>query len=286
MRHYGVPKGVATLVGNTVFGALERACVDLFLPVSHATAIGNRLDSYDAQVLVTPNFISDRRPAAETDTYLDQLPQGDFLMFVGDLRREKGLSVLLEAYRMIPDPPPLVLVGKLWDETPANFPEKVHVFQEWPNDAVRAAWERCAIAVVPSIWPEPFGIVLLEAMSAGRPIVASRIGGIPEVVDDETSVLVEPGNARELSSAIMSLLADPQRRSDMGQNALRRVEIFHERRIVADIEAQYQRLIDVHNVRDQLKHRHPTSDNDDDLTRGLPSPLNSAHAAEKRGVQR
>lgn len=64
---------------------------------------------------------------------------------------------------------------------------------------------------------EPFGRVLIEAMAAGRPIVAFRDGGVPEIVaDGETGILVEPGDVDGIAAAVLTLLADPERRRRMG----------------------------------------------------------------------
>jgi glycosyltransferase involved in cell wall biosynthesis len=67
-----------------------------------------------------------------------------------------------------------------------------------------------SIAVVPSLWAEAFGLTVVEAMAAGVPVVATRTGGIPELVaDGETGMLVPPGDAPALAAAIRALLADP-----------------------------------------------------------------------------
>ena len=64
---------------------------------------------------------------------------------------------------------------------------------------------------------EPFGLPVVEAMAAGRPVVASRAGGIPELVaDGRTGLLVEPGDPLALADALLTLLADPERARAMG----------------------------------------------------------------------
>ncbi|MFQ5498327.1 MAG: glycosyltransferase family 4 protein [Candidatus Zixiibacteriota bacterium] len=80
------------------------------------------------------------------------------------------------------------------------------------------------LMVHPSI-EEPFGIALVEGMRASLPIVASRVGGIPEVVDENnTALLVEPGNSQEMADAIISLLSDRIRMQAMGKSARSRWE--------------------------------------------------------------
>ena len=76
-------------------------------------------------------------------------------------------------------------------------------------DALLAAYARCDVCVVPAIWPEPFGIVAVEAMAAGRPVVASAVGGLAStVVDGETGLLVPPGDPAALAAALERLLDD------------------------------------------------------------------------------
>jgi glycosyltransferase involved in cell wall biosynthesis len=76
-------------------------------------------------------------------------------------------------------------------------------------DALLAAYARCDVCVVPAIWPEPFGIVAVEAMAAGRPVVASAVGGLAStVIDGETGLLVPPGDPAALAAALERLLDD------------------------------------------------------------------------------
>ena len=80
------------------------------------------------------------------------------------------------------------------------------------------------IFVLPSRW-EGFGLVLLEAMSVGVPIIATKVGGIPEVIEDgKDGILVEPENPEELSNAILRLLDNKELRSLVSSNAYKKVK--------------------------------------------------------------
>jgi starch synthase len=93
-----------------------------------------------------------------------------------------------------------------------------------PVPEVVQLYSHAAVFVCPSIY-EPFGLINLEAMACGTPVVASRVGGIPEVVvDGETGWLVEPGDATALGQALREALADPERARRMGEAGRRRVE--------------------------------------------------------------
>ncbi|HWX44902.1 MAG TPA: glycosyltransferase family 4 protein [Solirubrobacteraceae bacterium] len=91
-------------------------------------------------------------------------------------------------------------------------------FKGWLNpDALAQELADASVVAMPSRWPEPFGLVGIEALAAGRPVVASATGGILDWLQDGVNGLsVRPGDARDLARALNELLADPQRQSAMG----------------------------------------------------------------------
>jgi glycosyltransferase involved in cell wall biosynthesis len=134
----------------------------------------------------------------------------------------KGQTVLLDAVARMPDVHALVVGGALFSgEAPyeaelrgrAQLPAlagRVHMLGA--RDDVPRLLAACDVVVHASLLAEPFGRVIVEAMLAGRPIVATRAGGVPEVVcDGETGVLVPPGDARALREALDALRRDPAR---------------------------------------------------------------------------
>lgn len=244
--HYGALKGIPTMLGNRAMSMLEHRSVDQFLAVSQATADGNGLGMSRWPCQVIPNFIPS---SADTDTsditrFVAQLPEDGYLLFVGDLRRDKGLYVLLEAYEGIRDAPPLVLIGKPWPDTPEVFPPNVTVLTNWPNYAVMEAWRRSSVALVPSIWPEPCATVVIEAMASGSPVVATRIGGNPDmVVDGETGILVPEGDSHALGDAIEQLISNEPLRIQMAAAARRRASEFQSDSVIPRIESVYESLV-------------------------------------------
>ena len=246
--HYGPAKGEVTTIGNWAGAALERRWVSRFIAVSAAVARENRLTGLPYRVI--PNFVPDAPPPAEagTDPFVNQLPKQPFLLFVGALGRLKGLAVLLEAYRLLVDPPPLVLIGYRMRETQgmlADLPPNVMALGEWPHEAVQRAWKAALLAIVPSICREACPTVVIEAMQAGTPVVASRTGGIPDlVVDGETGVLVRHSDAQVLADAISSLLVDPARASRMGAAGARRSLQFTASAVVPRIEEAYREVLE------------------------------------------
>jgi phosphatidylinositol alpha-1,6-mannosyltransferase len=117
-----------------------------------------------------------------------------------------------------------------------------------PDEDIVGLYQACDLFVLPTLHSESdvegFGIVLLEAAAAGKPAVATRVGGIPDAVDDgKTGHLAEPGDYEGLGDAIISLLTDDQRKQIMGEAAIRRAQDkFCWAKIVAKYEAAFGAL--------------------------------------------
>ena len=222
--HYGAMKGaaVAAMLGATSWP--EAALVDRYLPVSAAVAHRSRLDLRRAPYEVIPNFFSPPRVPARP--LGDRLPAGDFILYAGDVSYEKGAGTLLQAFAAGERPPmPLVMIGRQFlGHAPDELFSDVIRIDPLEHGSVLEAFRRCAIAVAPSIWPEPSGLVALEAMAMGKPVIASRTGGLAEiVVDGETGLLVGRGDVDGLRGALALLMADPELRARFGEAGRRRV---------------------------------------------------------------
>jgi glycosyltransferase involved in cell wall biosynthesis len=242
--HYGV-RGAPIAAANWASGTAERRAVDLFLAVSESVAgqVLRRIEGVPHRVI--PNFlpdgISEERGRAEPR--LEALPD-EFLLFVGDVVQDKGAEALLRAHALLDGAPPLVLIGRNDTATLASLPNNVLAVGPWPHDLVMEAWRRCLIALVPSLCPETFGLVALEAMSAGRPVIASRIGGLPELVrDGQEGLLVEPGHVRSLAAAMQRLLADGELRARFGAAGRRRALDFTASSVIPRVEAAYRDVL-------------------------------------------
>lgn len=164
-------------------------------------------------------------------------PDEVVLMYAGVINEQKGLAYLIAALRKLHSDYPnisLLVLGsaKLWlahtrytsrsqeyerlvrlgaSDLPVRF---VGVVPEEEKPDYFAASD---VFVCPSVWDEAFGLVNLEAMAAGKPVVATRVGGIPEVVrDGETGTLVTPADSVALATAIIGLVKDEDLRIAMG----------------------------------------------------------------------
>jgi alpha-maltose-1-phosphate synthase len=189
-----------------------------------------------ARVRIVHNGIDTRlyRPDHGTDVLhrvgLD--PKRPYVLFVGRITRQKGVPHLLRAVREI-DPAAQVVLCAGAPDTPEIDQEFRELYQElsrvregvhWipqmlPRPEVIQLLTHAAVFVCPSVY-EPLGIVNLEAMACGTPVVASRVGGIPEVVDDgKTGVLVplDDGFEAGLAQALDSVIGDPEAARRMGE---------------------------------------------------------------------
>jgi len=166
---------------------------------------------------------------------------------VGRLSPEKGIDVLLRAMALVPDAR-LVVVG----EGPQR-PELEALarrlgiagrvtFAGWADPPWAATWSFDVLAV-PS-FTEGFGLVVVEAMLAGIPVVATAVGAIPEVVHDQvTGMLVAPGDPSALGAALRTLLGDPDRRRQLAAAARAEAALrFTTQRMASAFEALYAEL--------------------------------------------
>jgi alpha-1,6-mannosyltransferase len=124
------------------------------------------------------------------------------LMYAGRFAREKNLPVLLRAFAQLGAPYHLVLIG---GEQKARPAANVTVLPYRRDSLELAQWLASADALVHAGTKETFGLVILEAMACGRPVVAARAGAFPEFVDDSVGVLAEPNSSASMAAAIAAL---------------------------------------------------------------------------------
>src|SRR5258707_9731220 len=138
-----------------------------------------------------------------------------------------------------------VYIQRFKDEVHSLGIEKSFIISDFRSDMpdVFAAYD---ILVLPSTLPEPFGLVVIEAMASGKPVVATRPGGPSEtVVDGETGFLIDASNPDELARSLNTLIGDPGKCRRMGTAGRKpALEIFGVHRYAREFEALYDRLLD------------------------------------------
>lgn len=199
---------------------------DHILSVSHATKhdLITMLRVPETKITVQPNGIDGRfQPLADKDIWRKKLNlPSDYILHVGTLEPRKNISTLLDAYLMLNNPPPLLLVGRmgwLFDETMTRIKQlqadgKPIIWRDDIDDESLPAVYACAnLLVLPSLY-EGFGLPPLEAMACGVPVVVSNTSSLPEVVGD-AGLLIHPEQPDMLAEAIHRALTDSQWRENI-----------------------------------------------------------------------
>ena len=246
--HYGVAKGVA-LTGGLFASAGLFGRVDRYIAVSSAVARACAPGTGQpvGRIAIVPAFIPDDvATEALTVPRPAFLPPDDgYLLFVGVLSAHKGIHILIEAYRGLRNPPPLVVIGTPFGDPPAAYPPGVIVARNVPHAQVMAAWAGCSVGIVPSLWPDPCPQVTIEAMAMAKPVVASATGGLTDMVrDGESGLLVRPGDAAALRAAMQRLIDDPALGTRMGEAGRGRAGRYMASTAVTEIECIYEEVRD------------------------------------------
>ncbi len=177
---------------------------------------------------------------------------------VGRINRWKGQKVFVQAAAQLAKEYPsarFLVVGSSFrgeehlerelEQTIRSFSHLAKRFYRMPEqEDVAAVYAALDIVAIPSTEPEPFGLVAVEAMAFGRPVVASRIGALPEVIEDgKSGLLVEPSSPSALATGIRRLLSEPELRRQIGQAGQQRQRIlFNEKRFVAELLAVLEQV--------------------------------------------
>ena len=221
--------------------------VTLYLPCTRFVADHLVRGGYDAgKMHVLPDF-TDLPDVADAD---GPPRSGGYVGYVGRISPEKGLDVLIEAARRTGLPVKIAGSHAAMPELLRDLPPGVEFVGKLSREELPAFYRGARFNVVPSVWYECFGIVTAEAQGYGNPVIASRIGGLPEVVEDGvTGLLVEPGDAANLAAAMRRLWDDPALNRRMGEAARERAgreftpNVFYGR-----LAAAYRRAVDLHRA--------------------------------------
>jgi phosphatidyl-myo-inositol alpha-mannosyltransferase len=205
---------------------------------------------------IIPNGIDYARfhaPRPPIDALSDERPT---VLFVGRLEKRKGLRFLLRAWPFVLDEIPqarLVVVGR---GRPLEGYRRFATRQGWSPDSVMFVgyapaedlpryYQSSDVFCAPNTGQESFGIVLLEAMAAGLPIVASSIPGFRDVVTDgREGLLVEPKNPRAIATAVCRLLDNPALRASMGETGQQKARGYDWPRVADQVLAYYDDVLE------------------------------------------
>lgn len=193
--------------------------VDLFLSPSRFLSDLVKRRIHEEKIQVFPNGI-------DLKSYPLSLKDNGYTLYLGRLSREKGIETLLEAHSKLSNGMALRVVG--------TGPLESHLRQRYKKAQflgylsgieLQRILANAAFVVVPSEWYENFPMVVLEAMAMGKAVIGSRIGGIPEQIDDgKTGLLFEMGNVNELVEKMKLLSENSEMRRKLGILARKKIE--------------------------------------------------------------
>ncbi len=188
------------------------------------------------KIVVLPNMVSIPRAPATPGA-------GAYVAYVGSLHAHKGLDTLLAAASRCPNCSFRIAGdGPLRARIAAHLPGNIRLVGRLQGEALAQFYRQARMLVLPSLCPETFGLAAAEAMSYGLPAVASRVGGLPEVIDDQiTGYLVEPGNPADLADRIERLWQDASLCWQMGTAGRAKAECKY------SSEAYYEGLLAVYS---------------------------------------
>jgi glycosyltransferase involved in cell wall biosynthesis len=204
----------------------------------------NKFKISRGKIKVIPNGLDDLKKKG----YKEEAKIG----FIGGLNRQKGVDVLIDAYKKI-----IKSHSSLKLEIMGDGPlrEKMKKRAKWAKDRINFLGLRSDIAPILSSWKilivpsrsESFGQVVIEAAMLSKPVVATNVGGLPEVVGDNiTGLLVNNDNPDALARAVIYLLARPKKIKIMGIKARKRFEkFFTAERMIAEIEKVYKKILEI-----------------------------------------
>jgi glycosyltransferase involved in cell wall biosynthesis len=216
--------------------------VDAFLcPSNFLLDVMKRAGIPKQKLFYAPHFL-DLKP------YLPLHESSDYFVYVGRLSEEKGLGALLEAKRKAKSLRLVVagegdIINRLRESLTAE--SGVSFVGFLPKERLADVWRHAAFTVVPSMCYENFPYAVLESFAFGKPVIASRIGGIPELIrEGENGLLVEPGDSVELAARIEGLAGAPEEISRMGAVARSDVEkLYSVDSHYANIMGHYERIV-------------------------------------------
>lgn len=214
--------------------------IDLFVTPSSYMRDKLLAGGYPAdRVIAVPNVV-------DPDQFTPSQEPGSHMLYLGRLSHEKGVETLIEAaagtsmrIAIAGDGPERARLQALAEQLRAPVEFLGHV----AGEPLRALIREARAIVVPSRWPENCPLVVLEAMASARPLIASRVGGIPELArDGQEALLVEPGDVAGLREALLRLEADTELALRLGRAGRERAQDrYAPSRHMRDVLAVYDR---------------------------------------------
>ena len=219
--------------------------VDYFITPSNALkdyVIKSNVGINSSNVITIPNFL----PNNEFNT-IPNYTNKAYFVYSGRLVKIKGVHYLLEAMKELPKDIELHIVGTGSEEETLKDYAKKHNLDNVKflgfktGEELKEEYQNCIAVIVPSNWFEIFGMVNIEAFINGKPVIASNIGGIPEIVEhNKNGLLFEPGNVEQLKECILKYWNNPELVVEHGKNGYQKAKKEYRE------DSHYEKLIKVY----------------------------------------
>lgn len=167
------------------------------------------------------------------------------IVYLGSLTKFKGPQVLLRALKGLDCHCDFFGEGNLKDKLKQVIKKhklNAEIHSPVPYNQIPKIYANADIVVFPSIWPEPFGRIAIEAMAAGKPVIGSNIGGIGETINKGTGLLFQPNNHFELRQKIQELIKDKKKYGLLSKKGLLSASKYEEKIVINKLIKEYQRF--------------------------------------------
>lgn len=193
------------------------------------------------KVKFIPNFVS-------INEFNPEYSNEGYFLYAGRLSFEKGVKTLLKAFKQLPDTGlKIVGTGPLEEEL-FKFKEENEItnvsFEGYQSgENLKELFKNCIGLIIPSEWHENAPMTIIEAFASGKPVIGTKLGGIPEMVEqDKTGFLFEPKNDLELAEKVKELSLNPDKVVEMGKQARKKAESIY------NSAYHYENLMEIYNL--------------------------------------
>jgi glycosyltransferase involved in cell wall biosynthesis len=218
--------------------------------IAHADEIAREINRDRADISVIPHDLPAWWPIGH-DPVVE-----DIVLWVGRLERRKGIIDALRGFRGVLDARPearLVVIGSAHRTVDPklvaqeidrlNLKRNIQMIGSMPHNQIISWYKRARIFLFPTYY-ETFGLVALEAMACGLPVVGYRAGAVPEIVEDKhTGLLVEPGDTTGLAASMLRLISDDAVWNAMSQASIQSIDQYRHSRAITATESVYTQLL-------------------------------------------
>ena len=204
-------------------------------------------DITEDKIVTINNFLSNSEFGNIEPNYNNK----GYFLYIGRLSKEKGVHYLLQAAKDLPRNIDFHIVGEGLEEenlkqyVKDNNLENIKFLGHKNREEIKEEYQNCISIIVPSNWFEIFGLINIEAFINGKPVIATSIGGIPEIVEhNKTGLLFEPANIEQLKECIIKYWNNPDLVIEHGKNAYQKAKIqFTQERYYNELLNIYKEVI-------------------------------------------